>query len=242
MQGGSIARRGAPSLAPGVVHAWQARFGAEPGHLGALLSELPHDERAGAARFAREDLRTRWSFARGLLRRVLASYLGAEPRALAFAIGAHGKPRLDPASDVRFNLAHAGEHVLIAVARGREVGCDVERVDEGRALARLAHEILGPREIDAWQRAGADRRAELFYRAWTAKEAALKAAGVGITIGPGVVEVLAGGGERVVDSVEVAGARYALRELAPRGDAIAAVALEGDIADVVELDAAPLAR
>jgi 4'-phosphopantetheinyl transferase len=230
------------AIAAGAVHAWRAEIGGALARVHELAAELSGDERERAARFHREELRARWTVGRALLRRALASYSGREPRALEFAIGSHGKPRLEPASEVRFNLAHAGEHVVIAVARGREVGCDVERVDEERALARLAHEILGPREIDAWHRAGRDRRAELFFRAWTAKEAVLKAAGVGITVDPGDVEVLAGDGERVAVSVEVAGARYTLRELAPRGDSIAAVALEGEIADVVELDAAPLAR
>jgi phosphopantetheinyl transferase len=52
------------------------------------------------------------------------------PDRLTFTAGPHGKPsltdRAGPVESVRFNLAHSDDSALIAVARDREVGVDVE--------------------------------------------------------------------------------------------------------------------
>src|SRR3954447_15740394 len=87
-----------------------------PGGIGGLLpsSDLRRAERQGA----------RWANARAALRQTLAEYLGEDPAALR--IRDEDKPRLEPASPLRFNLSHSADLALIAVATEREVGIDVE--------------------------------------------------------------------------------------------------------------------
>jgi phosphopantetheinyl transferase len=91
----------------------------------------------------------------GMLRRVLATHLEADPEEVEVGYGEHGKPRLEGPGGLEFNLSHSAELVLVAVARGREVGVDVERIDPGRG------------------------RSPAFCGSWVSREARLKCLGVG---------------------------------------------------------------
>jgi phosphopantetheinyl transferase len=142
----------ASNLDPGIeLHLWHARLGSRawPGPAG-----LPRTERERADRLLREDARRRWVAARWALRSVLGGYLGQEPAAIELDLAERGKPRLaDADAALRFNLSHSGELALIAIAAGREVGVDVQRI--------------GPRP-------GA------FYAEWTRREAIAKCHGAGL--------------------------------------------------------------
>jgi 4'-phosphopantetheinyl transferase len=92
---------------------------------------------------------------RTALRRVLATYLGEEPKQIQFQTGEHGKPRLAAAARrLEFNLSHSGEIALVAVSGEHEVGIDAERVRPKRGAA--------------------------FYRRWARHEAHVKCLGVGL--------------------------------------------------------------
>jgi 4'-phosphopantetheinyl transferase len=93
----------------------------------------------------------------------------------------HGKPSVVGRPDVSFNVSHSGRHGLVAVTIGANVGVDVEMVRPRRYLERLATRTLAPDDLAAWCDAPAGERLERFLRAWTAKEAYLKALGVGLT-------------------------------------------------------------
>ncbi len=164
--------------------------------------------------------------------RVLAGYCGGDP--VTIARGA-GKPRLVGARrDLRYSVSHAGGLTLVAVAAGREVGVDVERLGRGRWLSLPGH-VLTPseqRSLDAV--AGAAREAA-FLRLWACKEAVLKAAGVGLAIDPSCVEVSDPAEPPALLDVPAAigpAARWALVELALPGHVVV-VALERPGAGVV---------
>ena len=181
-----------PRLADATVDVWLVALDAAGDD--APLSE---DERERAARFLRAEDGARWASARGVLRELLAAYTDADPRALRFAEGPHGKPRLaEPASRagkpalagddapsraLRFNVSHSGDTALVALARGREVGVDVElprRAVDHVAVARRALPAADADEIAATADPAARERA--FLRAWTRWEAVLKCRGTGI--------------------------------------------------------------
>ena len=116
-----------------------------------------------------------------ILRRVLALYLGEAAEEIEFARGEHGKPRLaaEPGR-LAFNLSHSGELVLVAVAEGREVGVDVERLKAERDLVALAERAFDSEGAKAVRAAGGDDRTHVFYDLWTRHEARLKCLGVGL--------------------------------------------------------------
>jgi 4'-phosphopantetheinyl transferase len=136
----------------------------------ALLSE-EEAERAGRFRFEAD--RVRWTRSRSSLRAILSRYAGDAPEALRFVYGTHGKPALSPApaiefNDIEFNLSHAGDWALIAVARSVPVGVDIERIRPNVDIAALLRR-LGETGLPA---AVPD-----LFQAWTRREARTKAAG-----------------------------------------------------------------
>jgi 4'-phosphopantetheinyl transferase len=166
-----------PQLDPGTVDVWLIALDRAP-----RRDALSAAERERAARFLRVEDRDRWIAARTALRTLLGAYAGADPRALRFAEGPHGKPALaNDAGGLRFNLSHSAGTALVAVALGREVGVDVELPRRAVEHVALARRVLCAAEADriaAIEDAGERERA--FLRAWVRWEAVLKCRGTGI--------------------------------------------------------------
>lgn len=83
--------------------------------------------------------RRAYVIAHACLREVLAAELGVDPREVPFASakGPYRKPALTGNTQkLTFNLSHTRGLILIAVARGREVGVDVEWL--GRCVTETA--------------------------------------------------------------------------------------------------------
>jgi 4'-phosphopantetheinyl transferase len=172
----SAGHRAALALGPVTVHAWTVDLD----ELGAAAAGLlDAAERARAASFVRAQDGARFAASRAAVRLVLARYVGGEPGDLEFLAPAHGQPRL--ADDrVRFSLTRSDGTALIAVSR-QPVGADLERVEPRPGLADLVAARFTAREA-ALITAGCCGPPPLsFYRHWTAKEAYLKAVGVGMT-------------------------------------------------------------
>ena len=171
------------------VQLWTAHIEAlsldELGELDALLDPA---EQARAARFHFERDRRHYVAARGLLRHLLSSALDKPASALAFEYGAHGKPALSLAfagdRTLCFNLSHSGGWAMFALAWDCEVGIDLEcagRLQRDVAgLAGLAARVLTARELAIWQALPETAREAAFLRAWTRKEAYVKATGEGL--------------------------------------------------------------
>jgi 4'-phosphopantetheinyl transferase len=85
---------GAPRLAPGEVHIWRASQIVEPATLSRLHALLDPDEKARAERFVFQRDRDRFIVARGVLRELLAAYIGCASSQVAFDYGPQGKPSL----------------------------------------------------------------------------------------------------------------------------------------------------
>jgi 4'-phosphopantetheinyl transferase len=118
--------------------------------------------------------------ARGTLREILARYLDRPAGEVELEMGDSGKPRLPGDERLHFNLSHSGDLVAVAVALDREVGVDVERIDPGRDVLKLAPRALAPEDADAVAAAAAEERSALFHQAWARREAVAKCLGVGL--------------------------------------------------------------
>lgn len=175
-----------PLLRPGVVHVWRIRIdGVATAADWAVLSP---EEDGRARRFFAERHQRRYVVAHANLRRILSAYAGMAPNELAFRTGQYGKPELvgaPSATLVEFNLSHSGDLALVAVARDRPVGVDVERWNDRVEHIELATRFFSPVERDALQRLAPSHAdvVEGFFSAWSRKEAYLKASGHGIARG-----------------------------------------------------------
>lgn len=189
------------------VHVWRADLDAAGEPPAGTLSP-PERERGRRIRAA--DAARRWVASRWALREVLARYLDEDAAAVELAPGPHGKPRLAVAPErLEFNLSHSAGLALVAVAAGRPVGVDVERVDRRRDVLALAERALDPAAAAAVRAAPPAARADAFYAAWTSHEARLKCGGGGFGEPPPE-------GEIAVAAVPV-GAGYAAAVAVPGG-------------------------
>lgn len=144
---------------------------------------LDDADRRAADRFTRPASRIRQQLTHAALRCLLARHLGTQPGLLRFQVGPHGKPELDPKRDLRFSLSHSGTDALFALAWGREVGVDLERIRPRRSLEQLAMTCFSPVELAAWLAVPAADRLRGFYRFWACKEALIKAWALGLAAG-----------------------------------------------------------
>jgi len=176
----------------GEVHLWWGRI--EVQDWDAILGSLSDEERRRGERFRRGEDARAFHFRRAFRRSVLARHAGVAARELAFVEGEFGKPSLAPPHErVRFNASSSAGWVLVAVTSGREIGVDVEQADERflapEELSRLARRVLTPAEQADLARLPAGERSRALLRAWTRKEALLKALGTGLSREPDTLEV-----------------------------------------------------
>ncbi|MDQ2975523.1 MAG: 4'-phosphopantetheinyl transferase superfamily protein, partial [Acidobacteriota bacterium] len=165
------------------VHLWQARLDDQLAvTLKPLLSE---EETARANRFHFIKDRNDFIVARGLLRKLLAAYLGVAGSAdLTFSYGDKGKPFLaeNQRSSINFNLAHSHGMALYAFSHDRELGVDLEFVKDELADEEIADRFFSTTEVKALQRVPAELRRQAFFNCWTRKEAYIKARGEGLSM------------------------------------------------------------
>jgi 4'-phosphopantetheinyl transferase len=135
--------------------------------------------RAAALRFDAD--RRRYVVARARLRQILGALGGCAPAAVVLVTGARGKPRLaEPATSLRFNLAHSADLMLCAVTVGADLGVDVERVRDDVEHESIARRFFAPDEVASLAAVPAAARRDAFYACWTRKEAVIKATGEGL--------------------------------------------------------------
>ncbi|SEK74347.1 4'-phosphopantetheinyl transferase family protein [Streptacidiphilus jiangxiensis] len=109
------------------------------------------------------------------VRPVLARRVGADPSALAWDLGPHGKPGPVEPGGLHWNLSHSGEHTLLALSPDGPVGVDIQRVRERPDPLAAARRFLPAAESERIARA-ADPR-EAYHRALCRREAWAKADG-----------------------------------------------------------------
>jgi 4'-phosphopantetheinyl transferase len=146
------------------------------------LELLDRDERARAARFHTELLRSRYVAAHGFLRRVLGQALELAPERVALEVRPDGKPKLagELGRALWFNLSHSAQVAVLALSAVGEVGVDVEEIRRLPDADDVAQRVFTARERAAIERASPARRDRAFFEAWTRKEAYIKATGEGL--------------------------------------------------------------
>ena len=230
-----------PALGRGEVHVWWAALDLDTQRVAHLADSLSPDERARAERFHFDRDRVRFIAARGVLRALLGGYLGVSPPALAFEYGPHGKPALAASStgapaaalaaEVRFNVSHSTGVALYALARGRDVGVDVEGLRGDFATDEIADRFFSPAERMALRALPAEARCAAFFACWTRKEAYIKARGVGLSLALDAFDVSLAPGEpaALLATRDDPAARdhWSLRALDPGPGLAGAVVAEG---------------
>jgi 4'-phosphopantetheinyl transferase len=167
---------------PADVALWHVHVPVEPHAWARLAPSLAHDERERALRYHRDEDRLRFAATRVALRAQLGNVAGISPLDLRFGREPHGRPMLDGHPHLSFNVSHAGSHALIAISAARRVGVDIEPLDPLLDWRPLIGLVCSDDECVALARCKEESLCRAaFLRCWTAKEALLKALGLGIT-------------------------------------------------------------
>jgi 4'-phosphopantetheinyl transferase len=146
---------------------------------GPFFPLLTDEERSRAERFRLGRVRDQFVAARGHLRALLGRYLSIEPRAVPVLYADGGKPHLPTGYPLHFNVSHTDGLAVFAVGHAR-VGVDVERIRPIPDADGLVTRFFSRRECAQFHALSPAERPAAFLRAWTRKEAVLKAIGRGV--------------------------------------------------------------
>ena len=139
---------------------WAGLLSAEAQARAARFTDPKAQARAGAS----EWFKTCW----------LPRELGLER--VEWKTGTHGKPRLArAASEWGFNLSHAGDYVVAALAKGVAIGVDLESLARKTDMEALGERVFSESERMLVRAGGRDA----FFALWSQKEALLTAMGCG---------------------------------------------------------------
>ncbi|MDB5368441.1 MAG: phosphopantetheinyl transferase [Rhodospirillales bacterium] len=163
------------------IDVYWSEIDADDATLDRLQTLLSSEERAQAARFRHAPDRRRYIVRHGQLRVLLARYLDGAPGDIRFTRNRFGKP-MPSQGDVRFSLSNSYGVALYAIARGFEVGCDIERRDPDFAYAPVADRLFSPSERSILGALAPEQRMITFFRCWTRKEAYAKGRGCGLSL------------------------------------------------------------
>jgi 4'-phosphopantetheinyl transferase len=166
------------------VHVWRAYFQPTLVSINKFEGSLSKEEIERAQRFIRQSDRERYIFAHGLLRSILAAYVGCAPNQLVFDAKPYHKPFLvspGGSKDIEFNLSHSEDMTLIAVARGTAVGIDVEYMRRIPDAHEIVNRVFSVDERDFLNSLPPAEFNRGFFACWTSKEAFLKGLGKGLS-------------------------------------------------------------
>jgi 4'-phosphopantetheinyl transferase len=173
-------------LAPTEVDLWAYSLAGDAAYVDAWSWMLSREEMEHADGFFHDTDRGDYIVAHGVLRLLLAQYCGLRPNELAFGREANEKPfvvnREAIDAEVTFNLAHSHGRALLAIARNRMVGVDLEHDRDDFDPLILARHFFFRSELAAILASPPHLQRDVFFRHWVAKESVLKAQGVGLSL------------------------------------------------------------
>lgn len=178
-------------LQPGVAHLWYVFCDRvdpvrDAGLVAAYHRLMSPEEATQQARFYFPEGRHEYLLTRALVRSVLSRYEPVAPEAWTFVRNQYGCPQIagpsSGAPPLRFNLSNTRGLIACLVARGVDVGVDVEDTERTSATVEIADRFFSPAEVRALNTLPeADQRAR-FFQYWTLKESYIKARGMGLSI------------------------------------------------------------
>jgi 4'-phosphopantetheinyl transferase len=149
-------------------------------------------ELACGATYTRQADRERYFAARMLLRHALSKAVDGRiaPSDWRYREGAHGKPMMAgglPA--LQFNVSHSEDCVAVAVSRNQPIGIDIEAM-QPESGPGIIQDVLSEGERNRLANVPPSQQWFHFIRMWTAKEAAAKALGLGLSLDFSTIDVI----------------------------------------------------
>jgi 4'-phosphopantetheinyl transferase len=173
----------APQLLDSEIHLYCLSISHDVAELTSFKRLLSITELERAGLLKSDQIRNRYIAGRGMLREILCRYLDRGPADVLIATGEHGKPFIaDGTMDLRFNLSHVDDLLVLAVASGVEVGVDIEKIAADKPVHDMARLAFSRREHEELLAMPTSRQIQAFYHIWVRKEASMKACGRGFSL------------------------------------------------------------
>jgi 4'-phosphopantetheinyl transferase len=163
-------------LPPATIHVYTTTLNASEEQ---FWGDLTATEQVRADKFRIPRIRQQFIHARGQLRRLLGSYLACDSVHVPILVADGGKPYLPAETGIHFNVSHTDGLAVYALAR-HDLGIDIERIRPVPDALNLVKRFFCPREIDLFHQLPEPAILPAFFKAWTRKEAVLKALGRGV--------------------------------------------------------------
>lgn len=226
---------GSQSLQSDQVHIWKVNLNADKSVIQEYLGTLSETERDRSATFHFSKDSSRFIIRRGVLRILLSGYLKLPPEKIAIEAGEYLKPHLAIAgndAELNFNLSFSKKMALIGFTLTRNIGVDIEYMEDKDSLKAISKRYFSRREIQELSRLPKEQFLEGFYNCWTRKEAFIKGVGLGLHFPLDKFVVSLNPGEPAqllnVEGNPQEASRWSMFSIIPAKGFVAAAAIEGN--------------
>ena len=166
------------SISKGIIHLWHTPLNPWLKEIEELRAILSAEETSRMEQLVFQNRAEAYIVSRGVLRKILARYLGLAPESVPIKTYSNGKPYL-PGSEIHFNLSHSDGLFLYGLASGSPLGVDLQRVYPIANINTIIKNYFSPEEQILLNSVNKNLLQDLFFAIWTAKEAYLKGTGEG---------------------------------------------------------------
>lgn len=143
-----------------------------------LFTSLSKEESLRSERIIKTSDRQKYIIRKAILREILSLYFTTDKQDISYDKNPFGKPYCIRPSICRFNLSHSKDVVTYIISDKYEVGIDIEYKGKERSFVEIAKTCFTKDE--SYQVEISENKSAVFYKIWTAKEAVLKADGIGL--------------------------------------------------------------
>lgn len=167
------------------VHLWYA-YPCETAEyiISELFFILSASEQTQYARYFFQKDRNIYAITRIMLRSTLSQYEDVAPTEWQFSKTKYGRPYVaspKTGRHISFNISHADNCVLLAIAKEMDIGVDLERHQRPDVNVEIANEFLCQEEIKALSSLPDQEKHKRLLEYWVLKEAYAKAKGLGLS-------------------------------------------------------------
>ena len=193
-----LVHRGKLELHTGEIHIWKIQWRELETFWKRYNSLLEKEECQKTEHYRFYEDQMRYLAGKIAVRILLKEYSGVDK--IVLGKGKYGKLywKAPPGQkEITFSLSHSGEWVLAVFAYQQAVGIDVQEMGGIPEYMEIAEKFFATEEAAEIREAG---NSERFYHYWAAKEAYLKALGIGLNRGMGFFSVR---GNRIIENGKV---------------------------------------
>lgn len=165
----------------GIVQVYTVSVDKERGCIPEYRSYLSIDETEKVLRFKFQIDQERFIISRAILRILSGYFLSLDPKKIEFTYGEYGKPDYASKQNLKFNISHSGDMIVLGFTLEHLLGVDIEKIKTDFDPLKLAKNFFSKIEIESLKKFPKKELPRAFFRCWTRKESFIKAEGSGLS-------------------------------------------------------------